>query len=233
MSPRPSAQAMAVDERMDAVRVILRPVGHPLPLGFLALAAATIGMAGLQLDWLLPSDGRVIALMLIAFVFPLQLVASVFGYLARDSVAATGMGVLSGTWLTVGLVQFTSAPGATSKALGLFLFVAAVAMLVCASAAAISKLVPAAVLAVTALRFLVTGLYQWTGSSAWKSTAGTVGIVLGLLAAYAALAIALEDVTGKMVLPLAKRGKALLASTGSLRDQVAEIEREAGIRQQL
>lgn len=38
------------------------------------------------------------------------------------------MGVLAGTWLTIGLVQLTGAPGATSDALGLLLLIAAVAM---------------------------------------------------------------------------------------------------------
>jgi uncharacterized protein len=37
-----------------------------------------------------------VALILIAFVFPLQLVASILGFLARDVVAGTGMGVLAG-----------------------------------------------------------------------------------------------------------------------------------------
>jgi uncharacterized protein len=72
-------------------------------------------------------------------VFPLQLVASVFGFLARDVVAGTGMGILAGTWLAVGLILLTGEPGSTSDALGLFLLIAAVAMLVPASAAAIGR----------------------------------------------------------------------------------------------
>jgi succinate-acetate transporter protein len=227
------AARVALDERAAMVQIVLRPTGHPLPLGFLALAAATTLVAGLQLEWLKPTEGHTVALVLIAFVFPAQLIASILGYLCRDGVAGTGMGILAGTWLTVGLVQLSAEPGATSKALGLFLFVAAVAMTLPAIAAATSKLVPAAVLATTSLRFLVTGMYQWTGSSGWKSVAGSVGVALGALAVYAALAIILEDVTGRTVLPLGKRNKALLASTGTLHDQIAEIEHEPGVRQQL
>jgi succinate-acetate transporter protein len=81
--------------------VFLRPLANPLPLGFLALAGATLLVSGLQLEWLQPSDGMDVALILTAFVFPLQLVASVFGFLARDVVAGTGMGILAGTWLAV------------------------------------------------------------------------------------------------------------------------------------
>jgi hypothetical protein len=57
-------------------------------------------MSKMQPGWLGAEDGQSAALALLAFVFPLQLLASIFGYLCRDVVAGTGMGVLSGTWLT-------------------------------------------------------------------------------------------------------------------------------------
>src|SRR3954453_958264 len=82
-------------------RIVLRPLANPLPLGFLALAAGTLLLAGLQLGWLGAEEGQSVALALLAFVFPLQLIACVFGYLCRDVVAGTGMGVLSGAWLTI------------------------------------------------------------------------------------------------------------------------------------
>lgn len=227
------AEQTARDERLAAVRVVLRPTGHPLPLGFLGLAAATVVVSGLQLRWFPAAEGRNVAMVLVAFVFPVQLVSSVLAYLGRDGVAGTAMGILAGTWLTVGLVQLGTPPGATSKALGLFLFVVAAAMALPALAASVSKVGPAVVLATTSVRFLVTGLYQWTASSTWKSTAGAVGLALGALAVYAALAVILEDATGKPTLPMGRHGKGLLASTGSLLDQVADVEHEAGVRQQL
>jgi succinate-acetate transporter protein len=199
-------------------RIMLRPLGNPLPLGFLALAGGTLLVGGLQLEWLQPTDGAQVGIILIAFVFPLQLVASVFGFLARDVVAGTGMGLLAGTWLSIGLVTLTGEPGATSDALGLFLLLAAIAMLVPASAAATGKLVAAAVLATTALRFATTGLYQLTAGDGWKTTAGIVGLVLCALAVYAALAMALEDASRRTVLPLGRR---------------ADIDAEPGVREQL
>jgi hypothetical protein len=113
-------------------------------------------------------------LIVIAFVVPLQFLTAIFGFLARDVVAGTGMAILSGTWLSIGLVTLTCAPGSTSDALGLLLILAAIAMLVPA-AAATSKLVAAAVLVTTAVRFAITALYQLTGSGTWKTTAGVVG----------------------------------------------------------
>jgi succinate-acetate transporter protein len=203
-----------------ATRVVLRPIGNPLPLGFLALAGGTLLVSGLQLGWLDPAEGQNVALILLAFVFPLQLLASVFGYLGRDVAAGTGMGILSGTWLSIGLVTLVNAPGSTSDALGLFLLLAAVAMCVPATAASTGKLVPAAVLWTTVLRFLVTGLYQLSASGTWEDIAGIVGLALCAIAVYAALALALEDARRQTVLPLGRRN--------------AVVEQgEAGVRQQL
>jgi succinate-acetate transporter protein len=217
-----------------ATRVVLRPVANPLPLGFLALAAGTLLVSGLQLGWLAPDQGRDVGLILIAFVFPLQLIASVFGYLARDVVAGTGMGVLSGAWLAIALVTLTaSPPAATSDALGLFLLLAATALLVPFAAATTGKLVPAAVLGTTAARFAVTGLYQLTGASGWKHAAGIIGLLLLAVALYAALALALEDAAGSTVLPVGRRGAGEDALTGDLDEQVAGLTNAAGVRRQL
>jgi succinate-acetate transporter protein len=218
---------------MTAARIMLRPIGNPLPLGFLALAGGTLLIAALQLEWLAPTDGGDVALILVAFVFPLQLVASVFGYLARDVVAGTGMGLLAGIWLSIALIKLTGAPGATSDALGLFLLLAGVAMLVPAAASASGKLVPAAVLTTTALRFAATGLYELTAADSWKAVAGVIGLVLCALAIYAALALALEDARRETVLPLGRRAMGRTAVGGTLEDQLARVEREAGVREQL
>jgi succinate-acetate transporter protein len=217
----------------DATRIVLRPMGNPLPLGFLALAAATLLVSGLQLAWLKPSDGQAVALILIAFVFPLQLLSSIFGFLGRDVVAGTGMGVLAGSWLSIALVSLTSPPATTSDALGLFLLAAAVAMLVSATAATTSKLVPAAVLATTALRFATTGAYQLTAGAAWKHVAGLVGLGLCALAVYESLAMALEDAVHRTSLPLGRRRGGRDALAGEPSDQVASVEHAAGVRQQL
>lgn len=213
--------------------MVLRPIGNPLPLGFLALAAATLLVSGLQLGWLAPAQGGDVALILIAFVFPLQLVSSVFGFLGRDVVAGTGMGVLAGTWISIGLVTLTSPAGSTSDALGLFLLIAGSAMLVPAAAASTGKLAAFAVLAGTALRFLTTGLYQLTASDAWEATAGVVGLVLCALAVYAAAAMALEDARRQTILPLGRRGEGRAALRAGLDGQLARVEREAGVREQL
>lgn len=213
--------------------VTLRPLAGPLALGFSGLAAATFVMAGLQLGWVEPTEGKTVALTILAFTVPLQFTASIIGFLARDGVVATGMGLLSGIWAAVALVTFTGEPGSTSDALGLFLLVGGAAMWAPASAATQSKLVPAIVLGTAGLRFLLTGVYQLTADEVWEDLAGVVGLVLAALAAYAAYAAELEDVLKKRLLPLGRRGKGELAVQGTYAQQVAELHREPGVRQQL
>jgi uncharacterized protein len=200
-------------------RITLRPVASPLPLGFLALALATIPFSAVQLGWVPPTEGRVAAIGAIAATVPLQLLASVLGFLARDVVAATGMGVLAGTWGTVGLTTVSSPPGAVSAGLGVFLLTAGLCMWVPA-AAAMAKLVPATVMALAGLRFLVTGAYELSGSAAWKAAAGWVGLLLGAVALYAGLALALEANAGRTVLPLGRRGPIDLSAEPGVRSQL-------------
>jgi uncharacterized protein len=145
----------------------------------------------------------------------------VFGYLGRDVVAGTGMGLLSGIWLSIALVTLASPAGSTSDALGLFLLIGAIAMTVPACAATIGKLVPAAVMAGAALRFATTGIYELTASATWEDVAGIVGLALCAIAVYAALALALEDARGKTVLPLGRRDVRRASMTpAGVRDQL-------------
>lgn len=214
-------------------RVVLRPLATPLPLGFLALALATTMFSAVQLGWIPPGEGRVAGYTALFATVPLQLLASVFGFLGRDPVAATGMGILSGSWAVAAITTLTSPPGAVSEGLGVLLLVAGVAMMVPAAAAMGSKIVPAVVMAVAGTRFIATGVHELTGSAGWQTAAGWVGVALAVLAVYAALALELEGARERTVLPLGRRGagKAAMAGEGPL--QPADLVREAGVRPQL
>jgi succinate-acetate transporter protein len=214
-------------------RVTLRPIASPLPLAFGALAVATVVVAGSQLGWIPTSETTSVALILLAAVAPAQLLTSILSYLARDGVAGTGMGTLAGTWAALGLILLMSEPGSTGHAPGLLLLVAAVVMLIPAAGAALGKFVPAAVLTMTAIRFAVTGVWEFTGSNDWKVASGIVGLILGALAIYAAAAVGLEDAAKRRVLPVGRHGKGAEAAAGDIRDQIAGIVHEPGVRQQL
>jgi succinate-acetate transporter protein len=226
-------EAAAWEALRERVSIVVRPIGAPMSIGFFGLAAPTFVLAGLQLGWVAPAQGKDVALVLLGFAFVAQILASILSFLARDGTAGTAMGTLALTWLVIGATLWTSAPGATSDALGLFLVFASVAMALCASTAALSKLVPATVFAVASLRFVLTGVYELSGDEVWEDVAGIVGLVLFALALYAAWAAALEEALGRTVLPLGRRGQGKVAVHGSLLEQVAKTPNEPGVRTQL
>ncbi|MGY1744287.1 hypothetical protein [Blastococcus sp. SYSU D00695] len=211
---------------------MLRPIATPLPLGFLALVFATTAFAAVQLGWVPPAEGRVAALVVIAATAPLQLLASVVGFVARDPAGATGMGVLAGTWAIVGLATLSAPPGTASDGLGVVLLTAGVAMAVPAAAAA-EKAVAAAVMGLAGLRFAVTGVYHLTASPDWQRAAGWTGLVLAVVALYAALALELEGARGRAVLPVGRRGTAAAATRGDGPLAPADLAAEPGVRPQL
>jgi succinate-acetate transporter protein len=235
MSPDRSPAARPLADRdpvLSHTRIVLRPVASPLPLGFLALTVATLAFASVQLGWIPASEGHTIALAVLALTVPLQLIASVMGFLSRDPVAATGMGILAGTWGAVALTTLTSPPGATSKGLGVVLLCGAGCLLV-PGLAARTKIVPAAVVLLSAVRFAVTGIAQLDGGSSWLHAAGWVGVVLAAVSTYAALALELEGTDARAVLPLGRTGPSSTAVDGDLADQVEHLAIEPGVRQQL
>lgn len=214
-------------------RIVLRPIGSPLPLGLLALAPAGLLLSCLQLGAFAASEASTVALIVLGFAVPLELIAAVLCFLSRDTVAGSGLGIFAGAWLASGLVLLSSAPGATSPAFGVFMLAIAGALLIIIGGAAGGKAGPAAVIAAGSARFTLAGLYELTGSRGLEHAAAIVGFVLVVTAIYSSLATEIEDVHGHSRLPLGRRKRAALALEGSFLDQLEGLEREAGVRQQL
>ena len=225
MGEKQQAEAMA--------RVFLRPIASPLALGFLALAAGTFAMAGLELSWISPAQAPAAGLAVLGFTVPLQVASFLYGFLARDSAAATGMGLQAGGWLAIGLITHASPPGRVSGGLGLILLGAGTALLVPALTAAQTKPLAGAVMALTSVRFFLTAAYELSAAPGWKTAAGIAGLVLAVVALYAGLAFEVEDSGKKAVLPTLRRGRARRAFTGDLAEQATGAVHDAGVRQRL
>jgi hypothetical protein len=217
----------------NATRIFLRPIATPFPLGLMTSATASLMVAGLELGWFSPADTQVVAVVLVAFAFPLQLMSSVFGFLGRDTVVATGFGVQAGTWLLIGVEHLLTPPQSTSHALGVFLLASSAWLLLCTLGASSGKVAPAGVLVLVSARYLLTGLYELTASGGLKHAAGVVGVALVAPAAYVAFALEIENLKRRTVLPLLRRGAGAEAMHGDLAQQSRHLEREAGVREQL
>jgi uncharacterized protein len=238
MSTLPSGEQQAraeLERRAEATaRVVVRPIGSPVALGFFGLAAASFVLAGLQVGWVSPSDGKKVALTLILFAFPAQFLAGVLAFLARDGIVGSAMTELGLIWLVIGVTLRTSVPGSTSGALGLFLIFAAVSMLATAAVSITARLMAAAIFATAALRFLLVAVYELSGDKGWEDLAGVIGIGLASLAVYAAVGSELEDALRRTVLPLGRRGEAKQAvSADTLVEQVQHVQTEPGVRPKL
>jgi len=214
-------------------QVVLRPVASPLPLGLLALAVATFTMAGVQLSWLPPGWVPEAGLLVLVFAVPLQAVSSIFGFLARDPAASTGMALQAAGWLAIGLGTWTGRPGQPSPALGLVLLGAATVLLVPVITAAQGKVLASTVMALTALRFYLTAAAEFTVSPSWRTAAAVTGLVLAVTALYAGLAFELEDSAHVTVLPTFRRRQAEVAMTGDTKAETSGLEHEAGVRRKL
>lgn len=226
----------AIGERATAQqnsRVMLRPLGSPLPLSFLALFTGSLLLSAIELHWIPINQTHEAAIAILAFTTPLQAVACLFGFLTRDTVSASGVGVLCGTWATTGLILLTSPPGSVSPGLGTLLVIAAGALLVPGVVAVTSKVVVAAVIGAAAARFAISGAYELTDSAAWKYSAGVAGLVVAAMAAYGAITCELESALGRTLLPMLRHHRGRMAMSGRLADQVADVAQEPGVRQQL
>jgi uncharacterized protein len=195
------------------------------------LAIASLVQSGFDLRWIAVSQATQVGLILLVVPFVLQLLASVFSYLARDGAGGAQLGVLATTWAAMGLVHIVSVPGARSGALGLLL-ISAGGMLACSAVSVTSaKPLPALVFLMAALRFALAGVYQIGATSAWREVAGIVGLVVVAVATYCVLAFELEGQQRRPVIPTFRRARGAVALSDGLRAQVDGVAHEPGVRQ--
>ncbi|MFB9719742.1 GPR1/FUN34/YaaH family transporter [Planobispora longispora] len=211
-------------------RINLRPIASPMPLGFYAVAIASVMIASLQLGLFPPGAHRAVALTVIP-AFILQLVVGVFAFGARDVIAATLMACFSGMWLAGSLVLALDPPGGAAV-LGALNAVFALFAVLMASVAR-PKRALWLVLVTAVPRFAVAAAANLTGAP-WLTTAsGVLGLLLAAVALYAAFALMLEDMRGHEVLPIGRSGPAHHAVEGDLAVQLRNLERQAGVRRTL
>lgn len=218
---------------MDDVpaRIFLRPIGSPLTIAMSGLAIGSFVQSGFDLSWVPKGEVHQVGLVLIAGPFVLQLIACVFAYLARDGAAGASIGVLSTTWLALGLLHLVSSPGQTSSTLGLLLLIVAGVLGLSALAVSAAKPLPGAVFMLASIRFALGGIYELSATGAWQHAAGIIGLVISGAAAYCVIAFELEGEKREPVLPTLRRRRARRAVDDGTAAQLAGIANEAGVRQ--
>lgn len=221
----------AHEHALSATRIVLRPLGSALPLGFFAFGAGALTTAVWDLHWIPRAEYKPAAIALIAFVAPLELLACIFAFLSRDAAGGTTMGIFAATWgvfasfwLAVGPLQ--------SPALGVFSVMLTGAIACLAVVAFPAKPLLSLVLVIAAVRDGCLAAFHLGATGALKGV-GWCGLVLAPLSLYGGLAFLLEDVNQRTILPLLRRGAAKTSMEGSLSEQEQRIEHESGVRNQL
>ena len=217
----------------EITRVVLRPLGTPLPLAFFAFGVGSLLLSGQQLGIIPLDETRVVALVLGLFVFPLQALAAVFAFLARETLGATAVGLISATWLTTAVTSYTLPPGSTTITLGIFQLSLAIVLLLLGVIGLSGKPLISAIILQGSIRYVLDGLYDLTSFGPAEIASGVFGVLIFLFVLYSGLALGLEDVKHRTVLPFGRRGEALDAIEGDIGDQIGPVEKEPGVRKQL
>jgi succinate-acetate transporter protein len=219
-------------KHVDQTRIMLRPIGSGLPLGFFSFGIGMLLLGSSAIGWIPVGEQKNVGMMLISFVFPLELIATVVAFLARDTLGATTLGLFTTSWLTLGWADYASPPGSTSITLGIYVFGFATVALLLALMSLRGKPFFSVLLAAAVARMVLSGVYEIGGSHEWYKISGGFGIALAALAMYGGAALGLEDARQQELLPLFRRGGAEKAFEG-YEAQLERLEAEPGVRQQL
>jgi hypothetical protein len=216
----------------DQTRIMLRPIGSGLPLGFFAFGIGMLLLGCSGIGWIPVTEQKDVGMLLMSFVFPLELIATIVAFLARDTLGATTLGLFTTSWLAFGWADYASPAGTTSVTLGIYLFGFGTVALLLALMSTLGKPFFSVLLTVAVARMVLSGVYEIGGSHEWYKISGGLGIGLAALAMYGGAALALEDAHHHELLPLFRRGGAERAFEG-YDAQLERLEAEPGVRQQL
>lgn len=220
-------------ETLPQVRIVLRPYASALPLGTFSFAIGNILFSAFLLHWIPVHETKLLAVMLLAFVAPLELIACGMAFLSRDTGAATVMGIFSVSWVVQGLQLILFGQGSASPATGILLLLLSVCLTLLAAVTFRGKPLVGILLSLAVIRSVGAATVEFGAGPTSEIFTACAGLALGLSAFYCGFALLLEDVDVS-IKPLTMRsGKAKIAMSGSIGEQVAQIANEAGVRQQL
>ena len=214
------------------IQIVVRPYASSIPLASFAFATGNVLYGAFLLHWIPASEMTGIALMLLCFVAPLELLPSVIAFLARDTGGATAFAIFGASWVSQGMELLLHLPE-RSRAGGIFDLCLAMCLVMLAIVTFPGKPLMGVVLAVAVVRTSLVGSLALVGGAGLELATGVTGMVLAGLAFYCALAFLEEDVTSRMSPLTFRTGAAKKAMTDGLDDQKDTITREAGVRKQL
>lgn len=220
-------------ETQAITRVVLRPYASALPLGFFAFGVGNALISCFALHWIPLAESSVLAVMLLAFVAPLELIPCIMAFLSRDTGGATAMGIFSAGWVVQGVLLTRGNPETPSPALGIFLLLLALFLAILAFVTFGGKPLLGVLLIIALLRSIGASLVQFGIRGAIEVVVAGLGLLITLFSFYGGLAFLLEDVKQRPLAMTFRRGQAKAAMEGDLHHQLKRVATEAGVRPQL
>jgi hypothetical protein len=216
-----------------ATAVVLRPLGSPVGLGLSGLAIASLLGAGSDLGWVPTAQGHQVGLLLLVTVVPMQGIAALLAFVARDGASGASFGLQAATWAALAVSHLSTRPGATSAATGLALLAGGSLLGLSGATVASAKPLVGTAVAPSGGHIAVGARVEHGAGGGWQDASGAVGLAVVAIAGYTAWATELEDLAGRPVVPTLRRGGARTAVEAPYRDQVADLAHEPGVRRQL
>jgi succinate-acetate transporter protein len=99
-----------MESQMPPGRIVLRPFGSPLPLGLFSFGVGMLLLAAETAGWVPRGQTMQVGILIASFVFPLEGAAAIIAFLARDTLAATVLGLFATSWLCSGLILISRRP---------------------------------------------------------------------------------------------------------------------------
>jgi uncharacterized protein len=215
------------------VRIVVRPYGSPLPLGFFAFGIGMFLYAALSAEWVKSTELHPIGLLLAAFVAPLEYTAAVLAFLARDTVSGVALGLFATSWLSGGLLALTAKPGVLSGGEGYWLISFSIVIVLLGIVAFLGKPFVGVLLLVATARSVTYAVWELGGGTGWRHASGWIALAIFCVSMYGGLAFLIEDLRGTTVLPLFRVGSSRRAIESDLGTQLETLEHEAGVRRPL
>jgi len=214
-------------------RIVLRPYGSALPLGFFGFGMGIAIITAFGYGLIPPEDQRAAGIMMLAFAVPLEGLAAVFALLSRDAAAASAMGMFTASWTVNGITFLTSPAIRPDPAIGVFTSMLTLFLIGLTLISFRGKPMLGVFLVLAVVRMAAYAGQQFQGGPAYGQIANACGALLVVASLYGGFAFLLEDIQHREVLPVFRRGDAKQAMEGGLESQLAEVDTEAGVRQQL
>ncbi len=233
MEQTPGETTGSAKQQGIQARIVLRPYASAIPLASFAFAVGNVLYSAFLLHWIPAAESMTLAVILLAFVAPLELFPSVLAYLSRDTGGATAFGIFGAAWVVQGLQLLMDGAGRQSVAGGIFLACLALCLAILSGITFPGKPLLGSLLVFAVLRTIGAALMEFGVGHSVAMITAIFGFLLALLAFYAALAFLDEDVR-QVISPLTFRtGAAKAAMEGTLEEQLEPLSREAGVRKQL